>query len=513
MRIEPALVDAVVLQVRANAMRMSAAGGVGVVKASEKVSEEDELIETALLQLVMTRLWNDATVTPTERVMETKALDKLGGARNVVKLHLYDRLKELPPAGQAIAAELFQHLVTPSGAKIAHSTEDLIAFAGQPASSVVPVLEHLAKARLLRRVDPPERYEIFHDALAAAILDWRTEYMREAARQAALAEANKRRHRRRLLVAVTMVVVAVVGVALGIAYYERRNAKEIELLAEGLQLQAKGLQLQAQSNEAQATAAKQLQIASDRAREVAENAAKEAELRLEQGRLQLDAERAGLERQSARQADFLAKAKSKDDEIGKVVQAKTAAAKEQEAALYQASQAQQQVNAIAIEQKRDLDLSKIGYDKVAAPAVTQAAPATTLPDASKMADAKPPAYGNAAGAGGGAAGSPPVAQGDYKALYRQAINQRDRKQWSAAERLFESAAAIKPDSGETITMPGAGADQPYLPYYYLGLVRQNQSNCAGALDAWRRAEAAGAVLKSRESQAFRNHRAECAGGK
>src|SRR5205823_8917274 len=79
----------------------------------------------------------------------------------------------------------FRYLVTPSGTKIAYTVADLAAYADVPASELSAVLQHLASGttRILRPVVPPSeqpatpRYEIFHDVLAAAILDWRARYV------------------------------------------------------------------------------------------------------------------------------------------------------------------------------------------------------------------------------------------------------------------------------------------------------------------------------------------------
>jgi len=50
------------------------------------------------------------------------------------------------------------------------------------------LLKKLDDARVLRRIFPPERYEIFHDVLAPAVLDWRTRYVQ--ARERAEAESR-----------------------------------------------------------------------------------------------------------------------------------------------------------------------------------------------------------------------------------------------------------------------------------------------------------------------------------
>ncbi|HEY7290160.1 MAG TPA: hypothetical protein VH583_10015 [Vicinamibacterales bacterium] len=487
MQIEPALIDAVVDQVRAAHMQHSVTGGTGTTKAGD----EGELIETALLQMVMTRLWRDATVVDGARVMRRASLDALGGARNVVKLHLYERMNELPPEGRAIAANLFQELVTPSGAKIAHTTDDLVAFAKQPATTVVPVLEHLARARLLRRVDPPERYEIFHDALASAILDWRAEYLQEIARQTALHEAEVQRkqfaQRRNRRIAAAVAILLVVAVS-AFAAYAYREADRQRLIA-------------AQS-QARADKAEQLQQAAAHASEASERDKEVAELALQRGQLEVDSMKARLAGQLDKAAQLVAQAKSVDDRIATARTASAASSKQAQVNLAAAQTTQAKIDTInaQIEQKG------IPLNKAVVPADTPAANAAAPP---ALAPAPAPATPTPAPTETPTKTTP---QGDYKAIYRQAINARDRKRWSDAAQLFQSAASIRPDTGETISMPGFGDEQRYLPFYNLGVALQNMKDCAGAIKAWDQAEQAGAVMKSsRDADAMKKARAQCGG--
>jgi hypothetical protein len=87
---------------------------------------------------------------------------------------------------QDAASRVFHHLVTPSGTRIAHAAPDLAEYAELAEGEVESVLDKLsgAKIRILRPVAPPPdhpqmpRYEIFHDVLAPAILDWRARFLR-----------------------------------------------------------------------------------------------------------------------------------------------------------------------------------------------------------------------------------------------------------------------------------------------------------------------------------------------
>ena len=143
----------------------------------------------------MTRLW-DEEMRAGSHILRLETMDRLGGAERIVRTHLDAVMSALLPSEQDIAASVFHYLVTPSGTKIAHTIPDLIEYAGLPQMQLTPVLEKLSGGddRILRPVAPPPdqpskpRYEIFHDVLAPAILDWRARHVQEQER----AEAEKR---------------------------------------------------------------------------------------------------------------------------------------------------------------------------------------------------------------------------------------------------------------------------------------------------------------------------------
>ena len=70
------------------------------------------------------------------RRCEPTTLAGLGGAGQVVADHLERAIEALTPAQRDIAARLFDHLVTPSGTKIAHEASDLAQFASASESDV-----------------------------------------------------------------------------------------------------------------------------------------------------------------------------------------------------------------------------------------------------------------------------------------------------------------------------------------------------------------------------------------
>lgn len=192
-RIEPALVEEVLKQVETGQVVLGETGR-GMLKKETAVAQ----IETPFLQMVMKRLWEEDAASG---VLRLETLNQLGneetnetGAERIVRTHLDKKMGALTPERQDIAAELFHYLVTPGGTKIAHTAPDLADYAKLPEADIKPVLQDLAgDTRILRGVADKRsetRYEIFHDVLAAPILDWRTRHVRageaiEAARIAA----------------------------------------------------------------------------------------------------------------------------------------------------------------------------------------------------------------------------------------------------------------------------------------------------------------------------------------
>jgi Novel STAND NTPase 1 len=180
-QIEPNLVEALLDQVKTGRVTVGESG-LGMVEGSESVAEEH--IETPYLQLVMTRLWTEE-MAAASGMLRLATLTRLGGAQRIVRTHLDEAMGNLPPEDQEIGARIFHHLVTPSGTKIAHTAGDLSEYTMVPKADLDKVLEKLSggEIRILRPVAPPSddvgdyRYEIFHDVLAAAVLDWRGRYM------------------------------------------------------------------------------------------------------------------------------------------------------------------------------------------------------------------------------------------------------------------------------------------------------------------------------------------------
>jgi WD40 repeat protein len=190
----------------------------------------------------MERLWNEERDRGSN-VLRQATLAELGGAGAIVREHLDRALDVLDDDAQDAAARMFEHLVTPSGTKIAHRASDLAQFARLPPTAVAPVLGALGRERILRPLDDVEgdRYEIFHDVLADAILDWRRRRDLEQERA-----AGRRRQRRLLGVAAAAAAALVVVAAIAIfALTQRTRAEDQARDARAREFAARALLLQA----------------------------------------------------------------------------------------------------------------------------------------------------------------------------------------------------------------------------------------------------------------------------
>jgi WD40 repeat protein len=237
--IEPELVDAVLGQVAAGKVSVGPAGR-GVVEGGDGVMR----IEAPYLQLVMQRLWDEEHAAGSA-TLRLETLGRLGGADQIVSDHVDDALAKLTPAERDIAARLFDHLVTPSGTKIAHEVGDLAKYADTGEAELLPVLAKLGDERILRSVAADgardSRYEIFHDTLAEPVLAWKAaeEARADLDRQR---EESEKRHRRllRLLALAAVAILILVGVTV-FALVQRGEARSQARLARARELAATGV--------------------------------------------------------------------------------------------------------------------------------------------------------------------------------------------------------------------------------------------------------------------------------
>jgi WD40 repeat protein len=228
-KIQDELVEAVLDQVRAfdsDALpgRAVAANGGG-----------RDRVATPLLQLVMETVWQRARAEGSHE-LRLSTLQDLRGVKMIVDAHLGKALNALGSGERQTAIDMFDHLVTPSGGKIAESVPDLAKRTGHSEAQVGTVLDKLDRERIVRPIpaapgqDPMRyrRYEIFHDVLAPTI-------------NRAIAAREERRRARRLrrfaalavgLLAVALALVGVFISLLNSADTERLTAESRQLAAE-----------------------------------------------------------------------------------------------------------------------------------------------------------------------------------------------------------------------------------------------------------------------------------------
>ena len=277
----------------------------------------------------MQRLWDEERARGSD-TLRLETLGELGGARHIVEEHLEGAMAELAPEQKDVAARLFNHLVTPSGTKIAHEVSDLADFGQAPIEVVQPVLATLAERRILRSLEESggTRYEIFHDVLAQPVLAWRAQHESEL-------ELNRERERaqtrqRRLVGALAVGVVAL-AVMTGVTAYALTQRDEAKKQAASAEASRSEAARQAQLAEAQkalaeeraeeARSARNKAVASEAAAREAEDnavaseaAAREAQDEAESESAQAEAAESEAEAQAERAQQEAERAKQAEDQ-------------------------------------------------------------------------------------------------------------------------------------------------------------------------------------------------------
>jgi WD40 repeat protein len=231
---EPVLVEAVLDEVGAGKIE-PALGGLGTVEGAD----DHARIEAPYLQLVMQRLWEEERSLGSD-VLRRQTLEELGGAGRIVEDHLRDAVAQLTDEQKVVAARIFNHLVTPSGTKIAHESADLADFGGVPREELDPVLRTLTDRRILRSVEEggEVRFEIFHDVLAQPVLAWRAAHEADRELEAQQREANRRHRQLLAVIAVGAVLLAAMAAITTFALTQRSDAQEKARQSKASELEA-----------------------------------------------------------------------------------------------------------------------------------------------------------------------------------------------------------------------------------------------------------------------------------
>jgi WD40 repeat protein len=259
---EAALVAAVVDQVASGRIERRLAGR-GIVEGGGRRGR----VEAPYLQLVMERIWEEERRSGSY-VLRAATLAELGGAGRIVQQHLERALANLDEPERELVARLFHQLVTPSGTKIAHGVGDLSRYAGESPERLEDVLHALSDERVVRALPARNgggpRYEIYHDVLAGAVLDWGARHEAERALAEERAAARRRHRRLAAIIGFGAVALAAMGLLTAYAFQQRSEAKEKAQLAAAAQAEAEG-------NAEQATAARtkseQQRLVADQARQ------------------------------------------------------------------------------------------------------------------------------------------------------------------------------------------------------------------------------------------------------
>jgi len=178
MNVEDDLVEELIRQVRIGGVGLGLQGR-GHIEGAAAVTR----VETPFLQMVLEKMW-EAERRSGSQALRLETLRTLGGAQTIVREHVNGVMQRLTSNEREAASQIFDRLVTPSGSKIAYKKSDLEQFAGKARAAAPLLLGTLTQMRILRELEPAgtddeTRYEIFHDVLSTAVLEWRTRYHRE----------------------------------------------------------------------------------------------------------------------------------------------------------------------------------------------------------------------------------------------------------------------------------------------------------------------------------------------
>jgi hypothetical protein len=532
--IEPALVDAVLDQVKANRLPDEHTG-LGRVGAE---NHDDLRVETPHLQLVMTRLWQEERAAGSA-TLRLATLRRLGGASEIVKRHVDSALDALSPVERDAAARIFQYLVTPAGTKIALGVDDLYPNAGMSAEDLRALLLRLSAgdARILTSVAPApdqsarERFQIFHDVLAEKVLEWRRRYVAAAEQRAAEAVADEQRRRaekearvasrlRALLALVALLAAAAIGLAAfawrqtQVAESQRQSAEQLKIVADRGAADAEVANRSAEQRRLELLAGNAARSALEQENRNLQLAKAAVEARLA-GRLE---QASRLETEAAVAANRATVERANSARLLEAARQEQAAA---DAALARSQQIEQQLRGSAAAAPSAPPPAAVpdepvgGVAPAPAPATPEPSPTSPkmpAPEEPPVAMPPPgaaPTVAPAPAAPGAATAAVPVS-GDYREIYRKAIDAKNRRRWDDAARLFQQALALRgTDTGERISISGFGNIEPYLPHYYLGVALMNLGDCDRALENWDLSEKDGAIQKTGLYASLKQNRQKC----
>ena len=167
-------------------------------EAQNPKEEGSKYIKAPYLQIIMERIWDKELeghppiILRSSTYCNSEEEGGLGGHKKIVEYYLTSKLKSLGSEDDKIlASHVFYYLLSPSFIQHPSTSEDLLkninddlechGFKKTKRQDLDRVLETLSDARILKVTSLPNkkfnRYEIYHDALASAIANWRTFYL------------------------------------------------------------------------------------------------------------------------------------------------------------------------------------------------------------------------------------------------------------------------------------------------------------------------------------------------
>lgn len=317
MNIEPELVSKIIKQVRPDYVKQHvAAGPISANGEATRTQPKADRIETPFLQLVLIRLW-DAEKQKQSRTLRVSTFEELGGALEIARTHLDKVMSQVTESQRATAAAVLRFLVTPTGSKIALDAESLASFANANKDDVLEVLDLLGSGkemRILRKVTThgqADRYELFHDVLGPAILDWRSRYVQaqQLIQEREQAEKEFSIERQRRLRQAILVLVLLLLVMAGTTVYALSQRSEARKQASAAEKQRLAAVAQYNDAQQQRSKAEEQRGIADQAFQEASKAKKDLEIAKQESDRQKDI--AVLARQQEAAARRIAEAAKK----------------------------------------------------------------------------------------------------------------------------------------------------------------------------------------------------------
>ena len=228
----PRAVDAELVDEVLRQLASDSSGKADILRPVPGPIAEGKRIEAPVLQVVMTRLWEEE-VRANSLSLRPETLQELGTIETIFEGYLDDRLRDLSRKDRNVAALLFRHLVTKGGARITLAVRDLEELTSLPLSQIESVLKMLTERGVLASRSGGTgnpRYEIPHDILGSTVLVWRRQFE----------EKQKASKERRLLWILTASGCLLLAIIITVLFWIRRTDSQ-KRLASAERLAAKAL--------------------------------------------------------------------------------------------------------------------------------------------------------------------------------------------------------------------------------------------------------------------------------